>query len=44
VGEAVITGLTVASLTAVRPDLVLGARRALRARPLEVRGPATQEA
>jgi cobalt/nickel transport system permease protein len=39
VGEAVITGLTVASLTAVRPDLVLGARRALRARPLEVRDP-----
>jgi cobalt/nickel transport system permease protein len=39
VGEAVITGLTVASLTAVRPDLVLGARRALRARLLEVREP-----
>ncbi|MDQ4006475.1 MAG: energy-coupling factor ABC transporter permease [Actinomycetota bacterium] len=44
VGEAVITGLTVASLTAVRPDLVLGARRALRARPLEVRDFVAQEA
>ena len=44
VGEAVITGLTVASLTAVRPDLVLGARRALRARTLQVRDPVAQEA
>jgi cobalt/nickel transport system permease protein len=37
IGEAVITGLTVASITAVRPDLVVGARRALRSRPLQVR-------
>jgi cobalt/nickel transport system permease protein len=43
-GEAVITGLTVASITAVRPDLVYGARRTLHHRPLEVRAPAAQEA
>lgn len=43
-GEAAITGLTVASVTAVRPDLVRGARRALESRPLEVRPPAAQEA
>jgi cobalt/nickel transport system permease protein len=43
-GEAVITGLTVASITAVRPDLVYGARRALRRRALVVRTPAGQEA
>jgi cobalt/nickel transport system permease protein len=42
-GEAAITGLTVASITAVRPDLVVGARPALRNRKLEVRTPATQE-
>lgn len=36
-GEAVITGLAVASIVAVRPDLVYGARRVLQARRLEVR-------
>ncbi|HEX2176227.1 MAG TPA: energy-coupling factor ABC transporter permease [Nocardioidaceae bacterium] len=45
IGEAVITGLTVASITAVRPDLVFGAHRALRSRPLDVRtATAPQEA
>jgi cobalt/nickel transport system permease protein len=38
VGEAVITGLAVGSIVAVRPDLVHGARRVLDARTLEVRG------
>jgi len=38
-GEAVITGAAVASIVAVRPDLVHGARRMLRARTLEVRTP-----
>lgn len=38
-GEAVITGLAVASIVAVRPDLVYGARRVLQARTLEVRTP-----
>jgi cobalt/nickel transport system permease protein len=38
-GEAVITGLAVASIVAVRPDLVHGARRVLQARTLEVRTP-----
>ncbi len=37
VGEAVITGLVVGSVIAVRPDLVYGARRALRSRALEIR-------
>ena len=37
IGEAVITGLVVGSVVAVRPDLVYGARPALRARKLEVR-------
>ncbi len=37
VGEALITGLVVGSVTAVRPDLVYGARRALRGRELEIR-------
>jgi len=37
IGEAVITGLVVASVVAVRPDLVHGARRVMAARPLEVR-------
>jgi cobalt/nickel transport system permease protein len=37
VGEAVITGLVVASIVAVRPDLVHGARTVLAVRPLEVR-------
>jgi cobalt/nickel transport system permease protein len=36
-GEALITGLVVGSVVAVRPDLVHGARSALRARPLVVR-------
>lgn len=36
-GEAAITGLVVGSVVAVRPDLVYGARRALRARTLEIR-------
>ena len=40
VGEALITGLVVGSVVAVRPDLVHGARSALRARPLVVREPA----
>ena len=38
-GEAAITGLVVASIVAVRPDLVHGARGVLVTRPLEVRGP-----
>ncbi len=37
VGEAVITGLAVGSIVAVRPDLVYGARRVLATRTLEVR-------
>ena len=37
VGEAAITGLVVGSVVAVRPDLVHGARRVLRTRPLELR-------
>ena len=43
VGEAVITGLTVASITAVRPDLVYGARRVLETRELQIRTPQTAE-
>jgi cobalt/nickel transport system permease protein len=39
IGEAVITGLAVGSIVAVRPDLVYGARRVLGSRTLEVRGP-----
>jgi cobalt/nickel transport system permease protein len=39
VGEALITGLAVGSIVAVRPDLVHGARRVLRTRDLEVREP-----
>ena len=38
-GEALITGLVVASVIAARPDLVYGARPALRARTLELRRP-----
>lgn len=38
VGEAVITGLVVASVVAVRPDLVHGARPLLQQRTLEIRG------
>jgi cobalt/nickel transport system permease protein len=41
VGEAVITSLVVGSVLAVRPDLVYGARSALRARTLEIREPVT---
>lgn len=37
IGEAVITFLVVASIVAVRPDLVHGARRVLDVRPLETR-------
>jgi cobalt/nickel transport system permease protein len=37
IGEAVITGLVVASVVAVRPDLVHGARPVLRTRELEIR-------
>ncbi len=37
VGEAVITGLVVASVIALRPDLVYGARPVLRQRELEIR-------
>jgi cobalt/nickel transport system permease protein len=37
VGEAVITGLVVGSVVAVRPDLVYGARPMLAARELEIR-------
>jgi cobalt/nickel transport system permease protein len=36
-GEAAITGLVVASVVAVRPDLVHGARHVLHVRPLEIR-------
>ena len=39
VGEALITGLVVASVVAVRPDLVYGARPALARRPLQIRAP-----
>jgi len=37
VGEAMITGLVVGSVVAVRPDLCHGARRLLTQRPLELR-------
>lgn len=37
IGEAVISGVTVASIVAVRPDLVYGARPVLDTRELEVR-------
>jgi cobalt/nickel transport system permease protein len=40
IGEALITGLVVGSVVGVRPDLVYGARSAVRARTLEVREPA----
>ncbi len=43
VGEAVITGLVVASVVAVRPDLVYGARPALRDRSLEIRARAARD-
>jgi cobalt/nickel transport system permease protein len=41
-GEAAITGLVVASIVAVRPDLVHGARPVLAARRVEVRAPAEE--
>jgi len=44
VGEAAITGLTVASIVSVRPDLVYGARRVLETRELEIRAPQTPRA
>ena len=37
IGEAAITALAVSSIVAVRPDLVYGARRSLRERPLTIR-------
>lgn len=37
IGEALITGLMIGSVAAVRPDLVYGARRALGTRKLEIR-------
>lgn len=37
IGEAIITGLVVASVVAVRPDLVYGARALLARRELEIR-------
>jgi cobalt/nickel transport system permease protein len=37
IGEAVITGLVVASVVSARPDLCYGARRALDVRELELR-------
>lgn len=43
IGEALITGLVVGSILAVRPDLVYGARRLLAARELEIRTPAASE-
>ena len=41
IGEALITGLVVGSVIAVRPDLVYGARPALKARTLVVRESST---
>jgi cobalt/nickel transport system permease protein len=43
-GEAAITGLVVASIVAVRPDLVHGARPVLAARTVELRPSATKAA
>ena len=43
IGEAVITGLVVGSVVAVRPDLVHGARPVLRRRALEIRRATTRE-
>jgi cobalt/nickel transport system permease protein len=37
IGEAVVTGLVVASVVAARPDLVRGALPALQTRELEIR-------
>jgi cobalt/nickel transport system permease protein len=44
VGEAAITGLTVRSVLAVRPDLVYGARGLLQKRQLEIRASAPNRA
>ena len=44
IGEAVITGLVVGSIVAVRPDLVHGARRVLVGRPVELRVAPTRAA
>ena len=41
-GEAVITGLVVGSVVAVRPDLVYGARPLIKARTLEIRPAVTR--
>ncbi len=41
-GEALITGLVVASVIAARPDLVYGARPILRTRTLELRRPSAE--
>jgi cobalt/nickel transport system permease protein len=43
-GEAAITGLVVASIVAVRPDLVHGARPVLAARTVELRPSGTEAA
>jgi len=43
-GEAAITGLVVASIVAVRPDLVHGARRVLAERVVEIRTPLEEAA
>ena len=43
-GEAAITGLVVASIVAVRPDLVHGARPVLATRTVELRTPGTRAA
>ena len=42
IGEAIVTGFVVGAVTAVRPDLVYGARRVLAARKLEIRTAATK--
>jgi cobalt/nickel transport system permease protein len=44
VGEALVTGLVVGSVVAVRPDLVHAARRTLSGRELEIRSPAPEVA
>ena len=41
-GEAIITGLVVGSVVAVRPDLVYGARPLIKARTLEIRPAVTR--
>ncbi len=43
IGEAVITGLVVSSILAVRPDLVYGARSVRQARPVELRTAGTTD-